>query len=218
MSSFLEFMDRFHNFANRMMGVKPRRKPEDPKPLYATFQDRVFASAIDLGLVVMLCYDLFRWMTARIYAGFDPQRLQPENPLPDYAPTQDQVRQSIEMLFSSGFAELWLLNSFLQSVVGGVLLIATWHFFNTTPGKWIIGLKFADKETMEAPSLVQYIKRFLGFYLSLPIFMIGFAALGFSKTKQAWHDRIAGTVVIYTEEGSIFHRAYRLIRNRIKKS
>lgn len=216
--SFLDYMDRFHNFANRMMGVKPKRKPDEPKPLYATFQDRVFASAIDLGVLVILCFDLFRWITAKVYAGFDPTSMRPENPLPDYAANQDKIRESVEMAFSSGFAQLWFLNSFLQSVVAGILLVTIWHCFHTTPGKWIIGLTFADKSTMEKPTLGQYIKRYLGFYLSMPIFMIGFAALGFSKTKQAWHDRIAGTVVIYREDGSIFHRAYRFLRNRIKKT
>ncbi len=212
-----DFFDRLHRFSNRMMGLKPRRGPDDPKPLYATLQDRIFASAMDLGLVVFLCFDLFNWMTRKIYGNFDMDSILTASPLLEGAPAQDHIRLWVEGLFESGFAELWLMNSIMQSLVAGVLLLGCWVGFNTTPGKWIVGLKLADKETLEPPAFGQYLKRFLGFYASLPPFMLGFLLLGINKKKQAWHDRMADTVVIYNEAGSILHRMYRFVRGYLKK-
>ena len=210
--------EKFHGFMNRLMGVKRRVDPRKVDgPVYATFQDRLFASALDVGCIFIMFHDLFTWISSTIYQGIDQEAVA-EFPVElEQAPFREQATFMVEQLFNSGAVDLWLLNSFIQSVILGVIFVAVWTHFNTTPGKYLIGIRFAGKNGEGMPDMRQYIKRYLGFYLSMPIFMIGFATLGFDKQKRAWHDRIAGTTVIYTKEGSIFRRAWDLFKAQFKK-
>lgn len=209
-------IDRFERIMHKLMGVKPRRDPRTSEtPIYASFQDRLFASAIDVAILYLLFQDFFEWTSRRVYRDFDPAQLQPHDPDVVRLEWDEQLRAFIEQIISSGFLELWILNSFIQSLAIGVLFIAVWNQFHQTPGKFFVGLRFANAGDFSEPTLKQYIIRYLGFFLSMPVFMIGFALLGFSKTKQAWHDKLAHTVVIYSKEGSIFRRAYDVIKARI---
>lgn len=210
---------RAERFAQRLMGMK---KHVDPRkvdgPVYATFHDRLFASLLDGFIIFYLFNALFAWIASTIYQGVDQEALKGVlRPELKYAPTEQQVRAVIEHWFEIGFVDMWLLNSLVQSLFVGFILVGTWHFFHVTPGKWFVGVRIVDAKTLERPSLAQYIKRFAGFYVSLPVFMIGFVAVAFSKKKQAWHDKIAGTVVIYAKEGGIFRQSWDLIKYAVTR-
>jgi uncharacterized RDD family membrane protein YckC len=221
----LPFFERFDRFVKKLQGVammKHKRPPEaedDPDaPRFATFQDRVIASVIDMGVIYLILQELFQFMTVKIYSMMDMQALQEAaQNRPEHATTTDAIRYHVESAFSSGFFDLWLLNSFAQSLVVGVILVLIWREFNTTLGKFIIGLEFAAKDGEGTPTTRQYLVRYAGFYLSMPIFMIGFAAAGLDKQKRAWHDRIAGTTVIYSERGNIFKQLWKLIKSQVKR-
>lgn len=214
-----ELPERINRFAQKLMGYS---RPKDPRredaPIFAGFQDRVIASVLDTALVFLLFQDVFRYVSARIYRLADYELLQrmrdaaPDSPDPIIA-----LRHAVDAAFASGLAQLWLLNSFLQSLVVGALLIFCWKEFHLTPGKYIIGLEFAGRNGQGKPTFRQYIIRFLGFYISMPVFMLGFAALAFDKQKRAVHDRIAGTTVIYSQRGSIFRQAWDWIKQAMKK-
>lgn len=210
--------DKFQNFINRLMLVKPRVDPrKSEKPLYASFQDRLFASAVDVGVIFILFQDLFQWISWNIYKHVDESIEMTVPPEMQHAPASMQFEFFIHQVTASGFAELWLLNSFIQSVIMGTLLVAVWSHFHTTPGKFIVGIKIAGKHGEGEPTLHDYIRRYLGFYLSMPPLMLGFALLGFDKEKRAWHDRVAGTTVVYTKEGNIFRRAWDVLKAQFRK-
>ena len=211
--------ERFHRFVQRLMGVKKRPDPRTAEgPLFGTFQDRVFASMMDMALIFLIFNELFAWISAIIYSGYDPESIASIPPEIEHAPIMRQLQYLFGQWVDSGFAALWVLNSFIHSVIIGVVLVAFWAHFHTTPGKFIVGLRMAGKNGEGYPTLRDYIRRYLGFYLSMPIFMIGFAALGFDKQKRAWHDRIAGTTVIYTYEGGIFRRTWDLLKKTIHRA
>lgn len=211
--------ERFKRITNKLMGVKPRIDPRTSEtPIYANFQDRLVAGAIDIALLFIVFQDLFKWLFSLRVQHFSPEDLSPPaTPEFEFASTPDQIRMFVEHLYEIGFAQVWLENIFYQSVIIGIAFVTMWHMFQTTPGKYLIGLKIVEKTTFAQPSLKQYIMRYLGFYLSMPPFMIGFATLGFFKHNQAWHDQIAGTVVVYTREGSIFRRAWDWVKVKIKR-
>ncbi len=218
MSSKKQDPQGFEKFINRLMLVKPRIDPrKSEKPIFASFQDRLFASALDVGVIFIMFQDLLAWISWNIYQQVDEtiEMTVPENMR--NAPAMEQFDFFVNQAFTSGFAQLWLLNSFIQSVIMGTLLVAVWVHFHTTPGKFIVGVKLAGKHGQGEPSLHDYIRRYLGFYLSMPPLMLGFALLGFDKEKRAWHDRVAGTTVIYTKEGNIFRRAWDLIKAQFKR-
>jgi uncharacterized RDD family membrane protein YckC len=59
-----------------------------------------------------------------------------------------------------------------------------------------IGAEIVDAKTLSKPSTRQLIIRYLGYYVSILPFMLGFIWAAFDHRKQAWHDKLAGTVVI----------------------
>ena len=70
-----------------------------------------------------------------------------------------------------------------------------WFFYQATPGKMFCRLKVVDIRTERAPSLMQCIIRFFGYYVS-QIYSMGYIAAMFDSRNQTWHDRMADTVVI----------------------
>ena len=86
-----------------------------------------------------------------------------------------------------------------------LLLLATygailWKLKGTTVGGIVFNLKVArlDGRPMDwATSIV----RALGCFLSLVIVGLGFIWIVFDDERQAWHDKIAGTVVVRAPKG-----------------
>ncbi len=75
----------------------------------------------------------------------------------------------------------------------GLFLIYFWHNFGLTPGKYILGMRIRREDNMDAfPTIWQCVKRFI----SYPTSLIGIFFILFTEKKQAWHDKIAGTVII----------------------
>lgn len=84
----------------------------------------------------------------------------------------------------------------ISYLVPAALTIAFWSSQGATPGKMAIGAKILDASTGEAPSLGQYIVRYLGYFLSIIPLGLGLFLVGFDRKKQGWHDMLAGTVVV----------------------
>ena len=76
------------------------------------------------------------------------------------------------------------------------LVVAFWRFRGGTPGKMAIGAVIVDANTGLAPTTVQLIIRYLGYFLSTVVFGLGFLWVIWDARKQAWHDKLARTVVI----------------------
>ena len=89
---------------------------------------------------------------------------------------------------------LW--DSLIQYVLPLVLTVWFWTRYLGTPGKMLLRLRVVDARTGEALSTGQAIGRYLGYYVSILPFMLGFIWVGIDKRKQGFHDKLAGTVVI----------------------
>jgi uncharacterized RDD family membrane protein YckC len=64
-----------------------------------------------------------------------------------------------------------------------------------TIGKWICGLKVVQKNG-EPLGIGRAFLRWFGYWVSGFFFFFGFIWIAFSKQKQGWHDKIAGSYVI----------------------
>ena len=64
-----------------------------------------------------------------------------------------------------------------------------------TIGKWICGLKVVKKNG-ESLGLGLAFLRWIGYWVSSFFLCFGFIWIAFSKQKQGWHDKIAGSYVI----------------------
>jgi uncharacterized RDD family membrane protein YckC len=81
-----------------------------------------------------------------------------------------------------------------------VLTIVLWRFWGATPGKMAIPAKIVDARTGEAASAVRLVVRFFAYIVSIIPFFLGFVWIAIDRRKQAWHDKIAGTLVIYDDD------------------
>lgn len=98
----------------------------------------------------------------------------------------------------------WLLNDFADS--WWALLLAgygalMWKLRGTTVGGIIFGLRVVrlDGREMDWPTAVV---RALSCFLSAVVAFLGFIWIAFDPERQAWHDKIAGTVVVLAPKGA----------------
>jgi uncharacterized RDD family membrane protein YckC len=166
-------------------------------PRYAGFRDRLYASFVDMLLMFLLVLAFF-----------------PNAGMPDHPPEYFQAQYSMmEKQFHAGeitegqltrkalaltleatnVAEL-----FWQTLLLGALVIIFWQHKGATPGKMVFRMKVVDAETLGKPSAGQFVIRYLAYALSALPLGLGFFAIGWSKRKQGWHDKLSRTVVIHT--------------------
>jgi len=86
---------------------------------------------------------------------------------------------------------------FVNWVVPGAAYVAFWVFKGATPGKMVIKAQVVDAQTRATPDFWQALTRYVGFFVSVTPLFLGFAWVAFDARKQAWHDKMARTVVIY---------------------
>lgn len=78
-----------------------------------------------------------------------------------------------------------------------VATLVFWHYRSATPGKMVLKLEIVNAETLTQPTTRQFILRYIGYFVSTIPLCLGFLWIAFDPRKQAWHDKIAKTVVIY---------------------
>ena len=88
----------------------------------------------------------------------------------------------------------------LGYVVPIVATIWCWLRFFGTPGKIATKLKIVDAKTGNKLSLGQAIGRYFAYIPAILPLGIGLIWVGIDKKKQGGHDKLAGTVVIKTNE------------------
>ena len=84
-----------------------------------------------------------------------------------------------------------------------LLVLATIYLWvkydGATPGKKIMKIKIVDAESFKTIGFKQAVKRYAGYILSSIPFLMGFAMVLFTNKKQALHDKISNTVVVYSD-------------------
>jgi uncharacterized RDD family membrane protein YckC len=94
-------------------------------------------------------------------------------------------------------AEQWWGLIALLAIAAAV--IGFWRYCGATPGKLALGLRIVDAKSGRPPTIGRLVVRFLAYFVSAP-FYLGFLWVAIDRRKQGWHDKIAGTVVINSED------------------
>jgi uncharacterized RDD family membrane protein YckC len=82
----------------------------------------------------------------------------------------------------------------------GVAVVGFWRYCGATPGKIALALKIVDATSGGPPSTARLVLRFLAYFVSaLPLYL-GFLWIAVDRRKQGWHDKIARTIVINSED------------------
>ena len=90
----------------------------------------------------------------------------------------------------------FLLYYLIMSMMIGCFYFTYCHgVTGQTIGKWLCGLKVIKKNG-EPLGLGLAFLRWLGYWVSSFFLCLGFIWIAFSKQKQGWHDKIAGSYVI----------------------
>jgi uncharacterized RDD family membrane protein YckC len=88
------------------------------------------------------------------------------------------------------------------AVAGGLLVTAAiynlvfWALIGRTPGKWLMGLRVVTEEGGRI-TLGRAAVRLLGYLLSAAPLYAGFFWILLDRERCGWHDRLAGTRVVY---------------------
>ena len=80
-----------------------------------------------------------------------------------------------------------------------IYTIFCWWRYGATPGKIAFSAKIVDARSGSRPSLGRLAARYFAYIISAAPLFIGFAWIAIDRRKQAWHDKIAGTRVVYEE-------------------
>ncbi len=172
----------------RVYRIKP--PPAKGEIVYAGFNDRVFASVVDIGLSLILFYRPFYYLAVQL---FGPERAAQ---LYSYGAANMTLDQQIAMVNAPGYWASYFSNSLMQMLILGAVFVFCWSQTAATPGKWLLRMRIVDEATGTRPTQRQFIMRFIGAILGSIPFMLGFLWIAFDKKKQGWHDKMAGTAVV----------------------
>ncbi len=151
---------------------------------YAGFWIRFLASVIDSFLVLLIIapiIDIFYGEKSAVTTSFF-----------DSSGFSSYNFESMSTLTDTGQVAYFVL------VLAVVMLF--WIYRSATPGKMLLRLKIVDATSGGHISKRQGLFRYFGYYVSTVFFLLGFIWAGFDPRKQAWHDKMAGTLVIHTNK------------------
>jgi len=103
-----------------------------------------------------------------------------------------------DYLVRGGYADFW--DYMIQTVLPSAAVIFFWRFYGATPGKLAISAKIVDAHTGGAASTGRLVGRYFAYLISALPFFIGFVWIAIDRRKQGWHDKIAGTMVVYDDD------------------
>lgn len=104
--------------------------------------------------------------------------------------------------FSSPFSFTLLWSYYGMSLILDMAYFTYFHgMTGQTPGKKLLGLRVIQKSGASMTLGIAFL-RWVGYLISKIFLYLGFIWVAFNRRKQGWHDFIAGTCVVRTEESA----------------
>jgi uncharacterized RDD family membrane protein YckC len=98
--------------------------------------------------------------------------------------------------------------------------VVQWSLFGKTVGKALMGLRVVTRNG-KPPAPWQSVLRVFGYLLSSLTLLVGFLWAGIDRQRQAWHDILAGTFVIYDwdamPDGWFLNQAIKKRQSKLEK-
>ena len=96
--------------------------------------------------------------------------------------------------------------AFSASVTLGVWIVYSWYYWTyndgQTPGKSLLNLRVVKTDGSRINGTEAIIRQ-AGYVTSALPFLMGFVWIFYDDKRQAWHDKLVGTVVIHTHPTSL---------------
>jgi uncharacterized RDD family membrane protein YckC len=143
----------------------------DLRGQYAGFVSRMLAYGIDIVVIVVMLI-AFGWLVDTVTTLFPPAIFDP--------------------------------TEWIQIALAGVIVIVTsaiyylffWTLTGQTPGKMLLGLRVVSLDGSNV-TFWQALRRFVGYFLSALAVYAGYWWVLVDNRRQGWHDKLAGTIVVY---------------------
>jgi uncharacterized RDD family membrane protein YckC len=161
--------------------------PHNLQGQYAGFISRLLALAIDLA-IISLTFIVITW-----FVSITANMLQLRSFLEYVFNNIPGSENFIEDLFGLNLASYFTLPYFM------LYFILFWSLTGQTPGMALLGLRVMTLEGKRL-SIWRGILRMIGYILSTIPLYLGFLWVLVDDRRQGWHDKLAGTCVIYTWE------------------
>lgn len=150
---------------------------------YAGFWRRFAAVLIDSLVLLIIITPLAYFFSKGAY-------------LPGFDPEGDVAAQLASLQLDWSYL---LINDLLPMV----LVIFFWIRFRGTPGKQLMNCEVVDANTFGNLTIGQSILRYIGYFLSTLPLGLGFLWVLWDKKKRGFHDMLAHTFVIQTNQDDL---------------
>lgn len=91
----------------------------------------------------------------------------------------------------------FVLSGLAFFLLAGIYFVFFWTLIGQTPGKMIMGVRVVTLDGGPL-SLGRSIRRAIGYLISALVLYVGFIWILIDNRRQGWHDKLAGTCVIYS--------------------
>lgn len=183
-------MARRRRFGTRpsTLAGPPMTEPSEPRAdlqgHYAGFVSRLIATLVDIGILTAVNVVL-AWAAIELlaYVGADVRN----------CPDLESETPILAVLCHGALVVAMLVGTWGPAVYA----LFFWSTTGQTPGKAVMGVRVVrlDGKPMTVWTAA---RRIAGYFLSLAAVGVGFLVILVDDRRRGWHDRIAGTCVIYS--------------------
>ena len=177
MGSEFSLDDGFHgrNKKKRVEKLDRNRVEVVEEYEYASFFSRFIATIVDSFFFVIIIYGL-------VYVIFGGAIFIPD----------ESGQSPYQILEGTSLITYIIINNILPVII----VIWFWIKYKGTPGKLIMNIQVIDEESGSSLTIGKSILRYIGYLVSTIPLGLGYLWVLFDKKNRAWHDMIAGSVVI----------------------
>lgn len=192
----------------KILSYKKVRESFSGSKKYPGFQARMMAALIDLTLIALFLSPLFMLLSNLFYGDSAPSEIIRNAVLDMIEVNKDTGMKPDFMAFISNNPEYsdyffkryglikMVLYQLFQLIAIMAIVIVFWIKKQSTPGKMLLSMKIVDANTLGKPSNRQLIFRLFSYIVSVVPVFLGLIWIVFDSRKQAWHDKIANTLVV----------------------
>ncbi|AHX11462.1 RDD family protein [Neorickettsia helminthoeca str. Oregon] len=182
------FIKKIFDFPHKVFSFPHKYKSDDRGVLYASQFKRSISILTDLLFCILFLKCSGYVLSSFVDISFPMEVIERYRFALPVSPLDNELM--------ANFYKKMLFIQVIQLLLLVSLVITSWHRFGCTPGKWILRLRVLDDVTLGRPSLSACVKRAVMFPISVGCLFLGIFWIIFDKKGRAWHDVVAGTVVV----------------------
>ena len=166
--------------------------PPPPGTVYAGVGIRFVAWILDLIPLTILAIVLFAPVLADFITAI--AEALPDRPQPDQT-SYPELQAAMAAALTNATPGFVRAGALLQ--LGGLIYLGgSWLALSRSPAMALLGLRIVREEDGGPMNLARVAVRYGGYFLSAATLLLGFIWALFDARNQAWHDKLAGTVVV----------------------